>query len=104
MSFQKKTVTVAIVIFFIAICTIAILLNNAKHNAEFPPEIGACPDYWKLDTQGKCFNPVSGLGNCYTPMNFNQKKYIGLNGPIERCNWAKKCKISWDGISNRGLC
>ena len=67
MSFQKTTVTVAIIIFIITIAIIGIMLNNMKNNQVFPPEIGDCPDYWKKYNDGTCNSQISGLGKCNGP-------------------------------------
>ena len=106
MNFQKTTVSIAIVIFIITITLIGILLNNTKNNSVYPPEIGSCPDYWKKMSDGKCFNPISGLGKqgCKGPIDFEVDPYIGKNGKKAKCNYAKGCDLAWDGITNIGLC
>jgi hypothetical protein len=104
MTFQKTTVTIAIIIFIITISIIAIMLNNMKNNAIYPPEIGDCPDYWVKQSNGECYNQIQGLGNCNGPINFNNEPYIGTNGNKKKCEWAKGCNLVWDGITNTGLC
>ena len=40
----------------------------------FPPQVGACPDYWQLLLDGRCQN-VQGLGsNCVSPVDFNSSR------------------------------
>ena len=63
MSFQRNVLTVAIVLFVLLLLLIAVMMNNAKNNQAYPPELSACPDYWKvLVDDGKCQN-VNALGN-----------------------------------------
>ena len=28
-------------------------MNNAKNNQAYPPELSACPDYWKVLADGR---------------------------------------------------
>ena len=103
MSFQNNVLFTAIVIFLILMVLIAVMMKNAKSAQAFPPQIGACPDYWTLD-KGKCKN-LKGLGtNAPVEVDFTTSKYNGPNGKVEKCNWAKQYNLEWDGISNMNLC
>ena len=103
MSFQNNVLFTAIVIFLILMVLIAVMMKNAKSAQAFPPQIGACPDYWTLD-KGKCKN-LKGLGtNAPVEVDFTTSKYKGPNGKVEKCNWAKQYNLEWDGISNMNLC
>ena len=103
MSFQNTVLFTAIVIFLILMVIIAVMMKNAKSTAAFPPQIGACPDYWTLD-KGICRN-LKGLGiNAPVEQNFSSGRYEGPNGNVEKCNFAKRYRLEWDGISNMNLC
>jgi hypothetical protein len=108
MSFQRNVLTIAIIIFIILMIVIGILMKSAKKSVSFPPQIGACPDYWKSEIRddiSKCFNSQN-LGNLASGCNpsngidfksqFKTKK--------QKCRFAKSCKVEWDGITNVGLC
>ena len=97
MSFQTTVLYVAIVIFILLMLLIAVMMSSAKKNQVFPPQVGECPDYWtKLDKEGGggCYNK-QGLGKgCQQITDFSKKTMK------EKCDFAKLCKITWDGITN----
>ena len=33
-------------------------------------------------------------------MNFTTDEFIGTDGLKNKCNWAKSCDLTWDGITN----
>ena len=94
MSFQKTVLTVAIVLFIILMLLIAVMMTSAKKNEKFPPQIGACPDYWQLTAQGSCLNTQNLGKNCASPTDFSK---MSMN---QKAEFAKGCSISWDGITN----
>lgn len=106
--FQKMVLITAIVILIIALVIIGIALSYAKANEEWPPIVPECPDYWVIDGSGNnttCTN-VKDLGICpaksgekHQIMNFQGYAFTGDNGACNKYNWAKKCKVSWDGIT-----
>ena len=105
-SFQTIVGYTAIFMFLILMIIIAVLMNAAKRNTRFPPQISACPDYWQQDAStGRCRN-VNDLGiNCpKQPTDFNTATYLGPGGKVAKCNFAKNCSIEWDGVSNQSLC
>ena len=79
-------------------------------NAEFPPVIGECPDYWNVAREGDktiCKNilkvnpkSVSETDTC------NKIDPVNFTGPTNEetvCNkykWANGCGVVWDGITN----
>ncbi len=104
-SFQKIVSYTAIFLFLMLMIVLAILMIQARANTKFPPQVGACPDYWQKDAAtGRCLN-VQNLGiNCPSPADFTTPEYLGPDGPKNKCNFAKNCSIEWDGITNVGLC
>jgi hypothetical protein len=107
MSFQKTVLVLAIVFLILFLVLIGVSLSNASSTAEWPPIVGACPDYW-VDLSGngsECFNSHS-LGKCNLPksgekgtMNFDQDPFNGSDGDCSKYNWANKCGVTWDGIT-----
>ncbi len=94
MSFQTTTLWVAIVIFVVLMCLIAVMMTSAKKAQDFPPQIGQCPDYWQMTTEG-CVNSHSlGNGTCDSP------KDLSKATRVDKCKFAKGCALTWDGITN----
>ena len=104
MSFQKTTLTVSIIIFFIIVAMIGIMLLKNRNQVKYPPETGTCPDYWELLKSGECSNKQNlGISECHATKNFNVPEYKGIKGPLNKCKWAKNCELTWDGITNTGI-
>jgi hypothetical protein len=108
MTFQKVILTIAVVGLIILLVIIGLSLSKANSKGyNWPPVIGACPDYW-LDLKGngeECYN-VKSLGICNLPrtnekntMNFNVAPFNSDTGTCSKYNWANKCKVTWDGIT-----
>ena len=110
--FQKIVLFSAIVILIIVLVIIGIALVSAKNSETWPPLVSDCPDYWAiagLDVSGnsmyKCVN-VKDLGTCpaqagqkHQIMDFNGPMFTGSDGNCAKYKWAKKCKVTWDGIT-----
>jgi len=108
MNFQKIVLTIATVLLIIILVVIGVSLSKASQKDNWPPVIGECPDFW-IDMSGNgeaCFNSHS-LGRCNIPSegnpntkNFNESPFIGNDGLCNKYNWAKTCKVTWDGINS----
>ena len=106
--FQKMVLISAIIILIIALVIIGIALSYARSNEEWPPIVPECPDYWIIDGSGnntRCIN-VKDLGICpaesgqkHQIMSFQSAQFTGDNSSCNKRNWAKKCSVSWDGIT-----
>jgi hypothetical protein len=106
-SFQKVVLFAAIIILIIALVLIGISLRYST-DQNWPPMTPECPDYWLVDGSGNnatCIN-VKDLGTCpatsgdkHLKMNFNSPAYMGSDGLCAKYTWAKKCGVSWDGIT-----
>lgn len=105
--FQKTVLIGAIIILIITLVIIGIALKNAK-STDWPPLVTQCPDYWIIDGSGNnttCTN-IKDLGTCspqngnrHLEMNFNTSPFTGSNGTCAKFNWARRCDVSWDGIT-----
>ena len=103
-NFQKNVLMIACFVFILIMILVAILMKNETKTQDFPPQIGDCPDYWQKMEGGFCQN-VQGLGSsCKSPMDFSTSEFVGKGGNEARCQFAKNCKIEWDGITNTDLC
>lgn len=101
--FQKTVLTIAIGVLLFILFIIAILIRKSSKKVDFPPETAKCPDYWTLDPQQGCIKPNEMSTSCGNT-NFDTDEYRGKLGKVAKCNWAKDCKVEWDGISNIGIC
>jgi hypothetical protein len=112
-NFQGIVIIVAILLLIIALILIGLLMAKSKSTEQWPPLIGACPDYW-MDTSGNGSNCVNvkdlGTPKCnYAPlspdngdhltMDFSVAPYDGSNGLCQKYTWATGCGVSWDGIT-----
>jgi hypothetical protein len=105
--FQKMVLFSAVIILMIALVLIGIALRYSSAKS-WPPIVPDCPDYWVIDGSGNntnCIN-VKDLGTCpakdgkkHLVMNFNDPAFAGENGASVKYDWAKRCNISWDGIT-----
>lgn len=105
--FQKIVLFSAIIILIVALVFIGIALTYSS-DTTWPPMTPDCPDYWMMDGSGnnaQCIN-VKDLGTCppqgnqkHLTMNFNTSPFDGSNELCAKYKWAKKCKVSWDGIT-----
>ena len=95
----------------------------------YPPYVTDCPDYWQSQADGKC-KPMpmvnsagdaaqNGLATCsntiYDTASNESSLAIAKDqeihptlstdlralSPSSRCKWAKKCKVHWDGLSDK---
>lgn len=104
-NFQSITVIVAIVILIICLIFIGIQLRKSKYDKQYPPVTGDCPDYW-LDmsdgTGSNCINKQADLGNadCAKTMDFSGAFWTGDSGLCRKSQWAKRCNLTWDGVTN----
>ena len=106
--FQKIVLFIAIILLIIILTFISISLAGKAPNQTWPPIVSSCPDYWVIDGSGNnttCTN-VKDLGVCpaqsgkkHQIMNFQGSAFTGDSGSCNKYNWAKKCKVSWDGIT-----
>ena len=106
--FQKIVLYSAIIILIIALVIIGIALSYAKDSQVWPPVVPDCPDYWVIDGSGNnatCIN-IKDLGTCpatgeskHQSVNFNQAPFVGSDETCAKYTWAKKCGVTWDGIT-----
>lgn len=107
--FNKTILFSAIVILIIVLIIVGVMLHYAMLNADYPPVISDCPDYWDVSLNSNneviCNNVSrrnSGTcGNNTYPISIF--KQYASNKDSEICakyRWAKNCNISWDGIIN----
>ena len=99
MNFQGLTIIIAVVILTIILGFIGFVMHQSKSNSTWPPMISECPDYWTVESATQCAN-TQNLGSCGTTMNFSAAEWQGNTGLKNKYAWAKKCGLTWDGITN----
>jgi len=116
MNFQSIVMIVATVILIFALATIGVALSNLNSGIKYPPVIADCPDYWSISK--KPADP--GSDSSQTPeftcnndkelghvdvvdckvFNSSDSKYKGIGGLCAKKQWADKCDVTWDGVTN----
>ena len=108
-TFQEIVMTTATIILIISLCFIGLALYRQKYNADYPPVIANCPDYW-IDASGNGSNctpdGVNSNGTCTSKMDFTAPNWNGQGtGACNKYKWAQSCNLTWDGITNNAdLC
>ena len=104
-SFQIGTIIIAFVVLSISLMFIAYSLMQIKNDAQYPPVVSDCPDYWLDMSEGtgeKCINNHTDLGSstCAKIMDFSDSFWSGDLGLCRKKQWAQKCNLTWDGVTN----
>ena len=78
--------------------------NQLEKNTKFPPWPAKCPDYWQTRGEDICVN-THKIGLCKSTdvdleMDFNEQPFKGAKGMYRKCNWAKQCRVPWEGIDS----
>tara|TARA_B100000674_G_scaffold124314_1_gene95308 strand:- start:1847 stop:2230 length:384 start_codon:yes stop_codon:yes gene_type:complete len=121
------TITATIVVIYVIVLIIVEMkaaYDRYKENKEltFPPWTSQCPDYWQVVGPNKCKNTFNmGKPGIYQPtdaggkvldegvskscnastIEFTGEGWEGDKEDINKCKWAKKCMVAWDGMDNK---
>ena len=112
-------ITIAIVVIF------SIIFLSYKYNeytekkkkrdsTTWPVEYQQCPDYWVQDGS-KCWNKhnlgrrhyherTSDFPGLNQAIDFSRGQFSGEDGMMNKCKWAKKHNVSWEGVDNLAGC
>jgi len=105
MDYKTTISIIAVVLLIIALIFIAIALNTAKKNVQWPPTRADCPDFWDKHNprwnRGRpiCHNPKN-IGKCGKWKQFNGEQWQGPYGDCRKKIWTTKCGLTWDGLTN----
>jgi len=110
MDYKKTLSIIAIVLLVICLIVVATLLSTQRSSVPWPPEVNDCPDFWEKKGEngegvGNTCTNTRNLGDpeCEKEVDFKSiSEYQGESGRCQKYLWAKKCKVSWDGITNVG--
>jgi hypothetical protein len=70
-SFYLTITIIAAVILILSLTYVGVLLYSTKSTVAFPPTQSKCPDYWTIDTSGKCKVPTSTNDKNASGLTFN---------------------------------
>jgi hypothetical protein len=105
---KKWIIIVAIIVLIIYLIFIGIAMYLSQYNHQFPPVIPECPDYWNINDKNMCINGKK-IGSCLDEkdleIDLNDLNWKGKSGLCRKYQFAKRCNLQWDGISdNIKLC
>ena len=73
----------------------------------WPLKVENCPDYWNETKDGECANVLNlpsgdcgSGGDVLKKFSFKTGPFAGKDGDKRKCNWAKRCKTSWEGVDH----
>lgn len=99
MSFKKTTIIISVIILALILFFIGIMISRTQANKVWPPMVSECPDYFDVVGLEKC-NNSKNLGSCSGVTDFSGPEWQGSSGLLKKKDWAKKCGVVWDGITN----
>ena len=126
-NFYIIVIVIAIILLIGVLTYIGMLMNESSGSEVYPPSSTTCPDYWEIDSDGKCKIPQSGaknrgalfseagrfLANSSTTPGLDSDISIDFNndewnkdgkGVCAKKHWANTYGIVWDGVSNYNDC
>jgi hypothetical protein len=97
MGFYKNASIGFSVVLFLLLAMMAYILYYGNQNQQFPATISACPDFYTLNSEGKCRMEESVYSST-----FDQCKILNTKGMSnsEKKIWSVDCGVAWDGITN----
>ena len=107
MDFYKSILILASLSLIIILTIFGVILSNMSKKQVYPANVSTCPDYYSL-VSGSCVtNGVIFNNKDLNCQKNNFENYIyksegkGVNsGLCAKKQWAIKCGVSWDGITN----
>ena len=117
-SFHITVLTVATIIFIIALTTIGVMMQKGSKGGTFPPTASNCPDGW---TESSTVNATTNVATytCSAPTSFTavlipSAEITGTNKSLsyndsttsicDKKKWTNTNNITWDGVSNYNNC
>jgi hypothetical protein len=108
MNFYKTISIIALILLVVCLSFVGVAMVESSTKSKFPPHVSECPDFFVKNANGQCVDEKTLLINAPSDCNF--KKWVApaegwpSSGRFsEKCvkqQWAKKCKVNWDGITN----
>lgn len=99
MTFKKTVLYIALIFLILFLGFIGYMMFKSKSSMKYPPEVAECPDYFRVVGLEKCDNTMN-LGSCSGVTDFSGSEWQGKTGLKKKYEWAKRCGVVWDGITN----
>ena len=113
-TFQKTVLTISIIVLIFSLIILGLFLAKSLFEDSYPPVISDCPDYWdvsyNVNDEVVCKNTSTinkgrgdvpgGECNDYPINKFLNNGSQNKDILCEKYQWAKKCDITWDGVTN----
>lgn len=102
MNFQEIVIYVALIIMILALIVVFMMLYYSSDKNQFPPVIGKCPDFFVINSTGKCVN-YAGIGNPTYGGGEGIAQQTDPLTPEAACNLRNELltnRQTWDGITN----
>jgi len=101
-TFQHTVLTISIIILIISLAWSGYGLVKKKQDAQWPPVIASCPDYWVQNEDGMCVPGADFPKDSTDCETAAPRAANNLNTTEKRSlkQWATNCNLSWDGITN----
>ena len=109
-NFNSIVLQVSVIILIILLIIVGLVMYYSSKNAEFPPIVSECPDYWNIQKNGnntKCLNylkvnplTVSNNDRCNQIDTISFKDVTDEQTLCNKYKWAKSCNVIWDGVTN----
>jgi hypothetical protein len=107
MDFYKSILILAALSLIIILSIFGVILSNMSKSQVYPANISTCPDYYSLVSDSCVTNGVIFNNKDLNCQKNDFKNHIyksegkGVNsGLCAKKQWATKCGVSWDGITN----
>ena len=97
MGFYKTAILSFAVQLLILLAVVAYFVANHSKSQEFPATVSECPDYYTMDSNGKCIMDISVYDNSTSSCRTID---TGVMKAKEKQQWAASCGVAWDGITN----
>lgn len=109
-SFYFIILAIAIMILILVLSVIGWMMTKSVESQQFPGVTTTCPDYWTIDSAGKCVRPAAGqrnrgsaelTSNSFDP---NDADWSAAGDPIcAKKKWATTYGVNWDTITNSSI-
>jgi len=128
-SFHYSVLGIALVMLIIMFIIVGVMLSRNKVSIIYPPYANDCPNYWSMNSDGKCVLTEGGINTPIAPTTSSPSSspapalpgfsngsvdfknqgwgtYKGATSAIcAKKKWAVDNGVLWDGVSNyNGTC
>jgi hypothetical protein len=102
MNFQSVVLISAISLLIVSLVAISYMLKRNALSQTWPPVVGTCPDYWKVDGNNCVPNGINTGNTGASQFDYTISDYQGSNGICNLNKWAVNAGVVWDGVTIDG--